>query len=32
MHARLGALGYDTEQKLLVEGGYLRKEMNNKKI
>ena len=32
IHARLGALGYDTEQKMLVEGGYLRKEMNNARI
>ena len=32
MHARLGALGYDTEQKLLVDGGYLKKEMNNARI
>lgn len=32
MHARLGALGYDTEQKLLVDGGYLKKEMANARI
>ena len=32
MHSRLGALGYDTEQKLLVEGGYLKKEMVNARI
>lgn len=32
MHSRLGALGYDTEQKLLVDGGYLKKEMANARI
>ena len=32
IHARLGALGYDTEQKLLVDGGYLKKEMVNARI
>ena len=32
MHSRLGALGYNTEQKLLVEGGYLKKEMANARI
>lgn len=29
MHSRLGALGYDTEQKLLVDGGFLKKDMAN---
>ena len=32
IHARLGALGYDVEQKLLVDGGYLKKELANARL
>jgi len=32
IHARLGSLGYDVEQKLLVEGGYLKKLAVNSRI
>jgi oligoribonuclease (3'-5' exoribonuclease) len=32
IHARLGSLGYDVEQKLLVEGGYLKKLAANSRI